>query len=170
MWGISSAGRAPALHAGGQEFESPILHHKKPNDICYSVFYFAWVGFDEKLPMYKVHFKGVARVSWGWSAFAIGESPRSKTRNCRYTRANKTIPLVPNKRDFLYWESFLLHLGGLLTQWVRLPPSQNDTASMLKKYKKSAELNKDKWKNGKNFGKNSAKLAKIKFCYGTDGS
>lgn len=25
-WGISSAGRAPALHAGGQEFESPILH------------------------------------------------------------------------------------------------------------------------------------------------
>lgn len=28
-WGISSAGRAPALHAGGQEFESPILHHKK---------------------------------------------------------------------------------------------------------------------------------------------
>ena len=62
-WGISSAGRAPALHAGGQEFESPILHHKKPNDICYSVFYFVWVGFDEKLPMYKVHFKGVARVS-----------------------------------------------------------------------------------------------------------
>lgn len=28
-WGISSAGRAPALHAGGQEFESPILHHLK---------------------------------------------------------------------------------------------------------------------------------------------
>ena len=27
IWGISSAGRAPALHAGGQEFESPILHH-----------------------------------------------------------------------------------------------------------------------------------------------
>lgn len=27
QWGISSAGRAPALHAGGQEFESPILHH-----------------------------------------------------------------------------------------------------------------------------------------------
>ena len=26
MWGISSVGRAPALHAGGQEFESPILH------------------------------------------------------------------------------------------------------------------------------------------------
>lgn len=28
-WGIGSAGRAPALHAGGQEFESPILHHYK---------------------------------------------------------------------------------------------------------------------------------------------
>ena len=64
--------------------------HKKPNDICYSVFYFVWVGFDEKLLMYEVHFKGVARVSWGWSAFAIGQSPRSKTRNCRYTRTNKT--------------------------------------------------------------------------------
>ena len=29
-WGISSVGRAPALQAGGQEFESPYLHH---NDI-----------------------------------------------------------------------------------------------------------------------------------------
>ena len=28
-WGFSSAGRAPALHAGGQEFESPNLHHLK---------------------------------------------------------------------------------------------------------------------------------------------
>mgnify|MGYP000611068166 CR=1 FL=1 len=28
-WGISSAGRAPALHAGGQEFESPILQNLK---------------------------------------------------------------------------------------------------------------------------------------------
>ena len=28
-WGFSSAGRAPALHAGGQEFESPNLHHKE---------------------------------------------------------------------------------------------------------------------------------------------
>ena len=27
MWGYSSAGRAPALHAGGQEFESLYLHH-----------------------------------------------------------------------------------------------------------------------------------------------
>ena len=59
MWGFSSAGRAPALHAGGQEFESPNLHHKKDNDICYCPFYFAALGIDEKLPMYKVHFKGV---------------------------------------------------------------------------------------------------------------
>ena len=27
LWGYSSAGRAPALHAGGQEFESLKLHH-----------------------------------------------------------------------------------------------------------------------------------------------
>ncbi len=26
LWGHSSAGRAPAWHAGGQEFESPWLH------------------------------------------------------------------------------------------------------------------------------------------------
>ena len=26
MWGVSSAGRAPALHAGGQEFDPPTLH------------------------------------------------------------------------------------------------------------------------------------------------
>ena len=26
-WGFSSAGRASALHAEGQEFESPNLHH-----------------------------------------------------------------------------------------------------------------------------------------------
>ena len=26
IWGHSSAGRAPAWHAGGQEFESPWLH------------------------------------------------------------------------------------------------------------------------------------------------
>ena len=28
-WGFSSAGRAPALHAGGQEFESPNLQFKR---------------------------------------------------------------------------------------------------------------------------------------------
>ena len=27
IWGCSSAGRAPALQAGGQEFDSPHLHH-----------------------------------------------------------------------------------------------------------------------------------------------
>jgi hypothetical protein len=27
IWGISSAGRAPALHAGGQRFDPVILHH-----------------------------------------------------------------------------------------------------------------------------------------------
>ena len=27
LWGCSSAGRAPALQAGGQEFDSPYLHH-----------------------------------------------------------------------------------------------------------------------------------------------
>lgn len=28
LWGISSVGRVPALHAGCQEFESPILQFK----------------------------------------------------------------------------------------------------------------------------------------------
>ena len=39
-WGISSAGRAPALHAGGQEFESPNLHHKIQEYIAIPVFYY----------------------------------------------------------------------------------------------------------------------------------
>ena len=29
IWGISSAGRAPALHVGGQRFDPAILHHFK---------------------------------------------------------------------------------------------------------------------------------------------
>jgi len=37
--------------------ESPILHHKKPNDICYSVFYFARVGFKLNNPFDKLYFK-----------------------------------------------------------------------------------------------------------------
>ena len=32
-WGCSSVGRAPALHAGGREFESPQLHHDIMRDI-----------------------------------------------------------------------------------------------------------------------------------------
>ena len=32
IWGCSSAGRAPALHAGGQEFDPPHLHlDESPN-------------------------------------------------------------------------------------------------------------------------------------------
>lgn len=31
-WGISSAGRAPALHAGGQEFDPPHLHQRASED------------------------------------------------------------------------------------------------------------------------------------------
>ena len=27
LWGYSSAGRAPALHAGGQRFDPVMLHH-----------------------------------------------------------------------------------------------------------------------------------------------
>ena len=27
LWGLSSAGRAPDLHSGGQEFDPPRLHH-----------------------------------------------------------------------------------------------------------------------------------------------
>ena len=32
IWGCSSAGRAPALHAGGQEFDPPHLHHRASED------------------------------------------------------------------------------------------------------------------------------------------
>ena len=38
MWGFSSAGRAPALHAGGQEFESPNLQKIEVRFIFTSIF------------------------------------------------------------------------------------------------------------------------------------
>ena len=37
LWGCSSAGRAPALHAGGQEFDPPRLHQFKMNQKIYFV-------------------------------------------------------------------------------------------------------------------------------------
>ena len=46
MRGFSSAGRAPALHAGGQEFESPNLHHKKePLKGSFLVAFRLWSAF-----------------------------------------------------------------------------------------------------------------------------
>ena len=36
FWGISSDGRAPALHAGGQGFKSLILHHLDLSGKCLS--------------------------------------------------------------------------------------------------------------------------------------
>ena len=35
-WGLSSAGRAPALHAGGQGFDPPSLHHIKNKKFSYT--------------------------------------------------------------------------------------------------------------------------------------
>ena len=33
IWGFSSAGRAPALQAGGQRFDPANLHHKKLTEV-----------------------------------------------------------------------------------------------------------------------------------------
>ena len=33
LWGCSSAGRAPALQAGGQEFDSPHLHQRETTTV-----------------------------------------------------------------------------------------------------------------------------------------
>ena len=41
FWGISSVGRAPALHAGGQWFDPAILHQKivfSSSEKCYFFF------------------------------------------------------------------------------------------------------------------------------------
>ena len=40
MWGVSSAGRAPALHAGGQEFDPPTLHHMSISPLDKGLFLF----------------------------------------------------------------------------------------------------------------------------------
>ena len=42
LWGCSSAGRAPALQAGGQEFDSPHLHQRASED-----------GNDDRSPQIK---------------------------------------------------------------------------------------------------------------------
>ena len=42
LWGISSVGRAPALQAGGQEFDPPHLHHRASED-----------GNDDRTPKIK---------------------------------------------------------------------------------------------------------------------
>ena len=59
--------------------------------------------------------------------------------------------------------SFELHFDYIFLQIFAIAKIKNTRL-------KSPKRNKDKWKNGKNFGKNSAKVANIKFCYGTDGS
>ena len=33
LWGVSSAGRAPALQAGGHRFDPGTLHHKKLTEV-----------------------------------------------------------------------------------------------------------------------------------------
>ncbi len=40
-WGISSAGRAPALHAGGQRFDPAILHQFRLRPSL-SLFFTSW--------------------------------------------------------------------------------------------------------------------------------
>ena len=37
-WGCSSAGRAPALQAGGQEFDPPHLHHSNLKKVATDLF------------------------------------------------------------------------------------------------------------------------------------
>ena len=40
IWGISSAGRAPRLHRGGQEFDPPMLHHIESKELERVLFLF----------------------------------------------------------------------------------------------------------------------------------
>ena len=35
IWGVSSAGRAPALQAGGHRFDPGTLHHKKLTEVAW---------------------------------------------------------------------------------------------------------------------------------------
>ena len=35
LWGVSSAGRAPALHAGGHRFDPDTLHHGRFSRTAY---------------------------------------------------------------------------------------------------------------------------------------
>ena len=72
------------------------------------LFIVIWVGiWTPTKPGFVLRIR--ARTSWGWSTFAIGLSPRSKMRNCRYTRVSKKSlrfrikSLLPLGISSLFW-------------------------------------------------------------------
>ena len=55
LWGISSAGRAPALHAGGQGFE-PLILHQDCISMVYHVEYSSQIQYGEvQQPLVEAH-------------------------------------------------------------------------------------------------------------------
>ena len=43
LWGISSAGRAPRLHRGGQRFDPAMLHHEEIKEELEKVLLFVFI-------------------------------------------------------------------------------------------------------------------------------
>ena len=88
-------------------------------DICYSVFYFVRVGFDEMLPMYKVHFKGVredfvyffVRFGRKWNKCRLGFQPNN-TKSWRLEVSWKTY-FKTNENGLLLDSKF--HITPLLS-------------------------------------------------------
>ena len=66
MRGISSAGRAPALHAGGQEFESPILHHlkKRPLKVSFLLSLLCFSRFEKFVILYFNKIVSIEVIAW----------------------------------------------------------------------------------------------------------
>ena len=54
---LAQLARAPALHAGGQEFESPILHHYEVKSLVIQGFFFIYKVFVSFLYFFcKIYF------------------------------------------------------------------------------------------------------------------
>ncbi len=53
-WGVSSAGRAPALHAGGHRFDPDTLHHDRSEEIPNGIFFCALFKWYKKISRFHI--------------------------------------------------------------------------------------------------------------------
>ena len=64
-WGVSSAGRAPALHAGGHRFDPDTLHHDRSEEIPNGIFFCALFKWYKKISRFHIF----SRRKYGNTAF-----------------------------------------------------------------------------------------------------
>ena len=64
IWGFSSAGRAPALQAGGQRFDPANLHHKRLTETINESWVFHWVSYEIQNAPWKLNIESIMMQLW----------------------------------------------------------------------------------------------------------